>query len=376
MEATQSQLSEYQNQQPRDTYNIAYSIFFLLGAGNLIPWNSFVTAVDYFEYLYPDKHIDKVFSVAYMGSSLTVLALMMCFSSWSKLPGFKLRMNIGQALFVITLMTALVTDWIAQANHKTQVKHDIGYMVIVTALVVCGLADGLAAGSLIGAAGELPGQYMQACIAGNASSGILVCILRIVTKASLPHSPKGLQMSTQIYFIISTFIVFMCIICSNILEKLPENPVDSNRDFMIYVVTLSIFPGYLTEDVKSRFFQDWYPILLITTYNLMGFLGKSLTAIYIPKKITGETWACFARLLLYPLFIVCVHGPKSPRSELPVVFLTATLGFTNGYLTSVPMILAPKLVPVEESEIVGIVMSLFLVIGLATGSVLGWLWNI
>ncbi|KAL7191435.1 hypothetical protein ACSBR2_023503 [Camellia fascicularis] len=338
MEATQSQLSEYQNQQPRDTYNIAYSIFFLLGAGNLIPWNSFVTAVDYFEYLYPDKHIDKVFSVAYMGSSLIVLALMMCFSSWSKLPGFKLRMNIGQALFVITLMTAPVTDWIAQANHKTQVKHDIGYMVIVTVVVVCGLADGLAAGSLIGAAGELPGRYMQACIAANASSGILVCILRIVTKASLPHSPKGLQMSTQIYFIISTFIVFMCIICSNILEKLPENPVDSNRDFMIYVVTLSIFPGYLTEDVKSRFFQDW--------------------------------------LLLYPLFIVCVHGPKSLRSELPVVFLTATLGFTNGYLTSVPMILAPKLVPVEESEIVGIVMSLFLVIGLATGSVLGWLWNI
>ncbi|GMP34778.1 hypothetical protein CsSME_00007509 [Camellia sinensis var. sinensis] len=147
------------------------------------------------------------------------------------------------------------------------------------------------------------------------------------------------------------------------------------RVLMIYVVSLSIFPGYLSEDVKSRFFRDWYPILLITTYNLMDFLGKSLTAIYIPKKITGATWACFARLLLYPLFIVFEHGPKSLRSELPVVFLTAMLRFTNGYLTSVLMILAPKLVPVEESETVGIVMSLFLVIGLATGSVLGWLWN-
>ncbi|XP_028118083.1 equilibrative nucleotide transporter 8-like [Camellia sinensis] len=230
-------------------------------------------------------------------------------------------------------------------------------------------------------------------------------------------------MSTQIYFIISTFIVFMCIICSNIFEKLlviqhyqkqrtmsfklplpgHQNAISTSlsrmgsavepneqpkfwdairnirwtaiRIFMIYVVSLSIFPGYLTEDVKSQFFRDWYPILLITTYNLMDFLGKSLTAIYIPKKITVATWACFARLLLYPLFIVFEHGPKSLRSESPVVFLTATLRFTNGYLTSVLMILAPKLVPVEESETVGIVMSLFLVMGLATGSVLGWLWN-
>lgn len=35
------------------------------------------------------------------------------------------------------------------------------------------------------------------------------------------------------------------------------------------------------------------------------------------------------------------------------------------------MILAPKLVSVEESETVGIVMVLFLVLGLAAGSVVG-----
>ena len=83
-----------------------------------------------------------------------------------------------------------------------------------------------------------------------------------------------------------------------------------------------------------------------------------------------------ARLLFYPLFTACLHGPKWFRSEEFVVLLTFMLGFTNGYLTSVIMILAPKLVPPLEAETVAIVMALFLGIGLVSGSVLGWFWII
>ena len=143
-----------------------------------------------------------------------------------------------------------------------------------------------------------------------------------------------------------------------------------------YIVTLPIFPGYLKENVESRFFRDWYPILLLTTYNVADLLGKCLTPIYVPKSIGKTTWACIARLLFYPMFVACLRGPKWLRSEFVVVALTGCLGLTNGYLTSVLMILAPKLVPYEESELVGIVMTLFLVFGLSVGSCLGWLWNI
>jgi equilibrative nucleoside transporter 1/2/3 len=41
----------------------------------------------------------------------------------------------------------------------------------VAAVVICGLADGIVGGSLIGSAGKLPKQYMQAVFAGTASSG-------------------------------------------------------------------------------------------------------------------------------------------------------------------------------------------------------------
>lgn len=145
---------------------------------------------------------------------------------------------------------------------------------------------------------------------------------------------------------------------------------------LIYIVTLSIFPGFIGEDLESKLLRDWYPVLLITVYNVSDFVGKSLTAVYVPKSIKKAAWACTGRLVFYPLFAACLHGPKWLKTEVPVLVLTSMLGFTNGYLTSVIMILAPKTVPVTEGEIAAIVMILSLGIGLVGGSVLGWVWMI
>ncbi|KAF5776963.1 putative equilibrative nucleoside transporter, MFS transporter superfamily [Helianthus annuus] len=200
-------------------------------------------------------------------------------------------------------------------------------------------------------------------------------------------------------------MVLLCIICTNVLHKLPVirfyrsnrkhidpiQPMSTQSNFWqvvkkirylviavfaIYLVSLSIFPGYLSENVASTYFKDWYPILLITTFNVGDFVGKCLTAVYVPRGSKLVVWWCMSRLLFYPLFVGCVYGPKWMHSEGPVMSLTMMLGVSNGYLTSVLMILAPKLVPVEESEVVGIAMQTFLVVGLVVGSALGWLWNL
>ncbi|GLT53865.1 hypothetical protein SLA2020_271040 [Shorea laevis] len=341
-------------QQPRDTYKIAYIIHFLLGAGNLLPWNALITAVDYFAYLYPTKHVEK---------------------------------------------TGLVTAT-APVTAPTGRQRET-YGVTVASVIVCGLADGLVGGSLIGSAGKLPKEYMQAVFAGTASSGVLVSILRIVTKASLPQTPKGLRTSAHLYFIVGTVILLCCIISCNLLYNLPVMQQHHNRlvedvllsrpkfwsvagkirwpafgIFLIYLVTLSIFPGFLAENLESKFLGDWYPILLITMYNVADLLGKSLTAIYLLNSIRLAAWNCIARLLFYPLFTACLHGPKWLKTEIFVVTLTFMLGLSNGYLTSVFMILAPKSVPVSEAEISAIVMVVFLGLGLVAGSVLGWFWII
>ncbi|MFS7992436.1 putative equilibrative nucleoside transporter [Helianthus anomalus] len=167
-------LKTYDNKEPKDTYNMAYIIHFLLGAGYLVPWNAFITAVDYFQYLYPNKHINKVFSVGYMSAAMAVLFTLMWFSRSSrvKLPSVRTRMNLGQCLFILALMVAPVTDWIVHGK-ETRKTMNIAFVVLVSMVMISGLADGLVGGSLVGATGALPGRYMQAVFAGNATAGMI-----------------------------------------------------------------------------------------------------------------------------------------------------------------------------------------------------------
>ncbi|PNX99401.1 equilibrative nucleotide transporter 1-like protein [Trifolium pratense] len=100
---------------PQDKYHLAYITYFILGFGYLLPWNAFITAVDYFSYLYPQASVDRIFAgrVGFYG----------------------------------------------------------GFYVTVGSVGLSGVADALVQGSIVGSAGELPERYMQAVIAGTAASG-------------------------------------------------------------------------------------------------------------------------------------------------------------------------------------------------------------
>ncbi|CAD5188010.1 unnamed protein product [Musa acuminata subsp. malaccensis] len=390
---------------PKDVFHVAYAVYFTLGAGFLLPWNAFITAVDYFSYLYPDAPVDRVFSVSYM---LTCLLFLLVIVGWAHLSSAPLRINAGLALFVVSLLIVPVMD----AAYVRGVRGlYASYDVTVGAVVLSGIADALVQGGVIGSAGELPERYMQAVVAGTAASGVLVSALRVITKAIYPQDDSGLRKSANLYFIVSIVVMAICIVCYNIADRLPvvqyykDIKVQAMKEernekgpksgsawrstlwhivgrikwsgfgiSLIYIVTLSIFPGYITEDVHSDVLKDWYPIILIAGYNVFDLVGKSLTAVYLLENTNVAVACCVGRLLFYPLFLGCLHGPKFFRTEIPVTILTCLLGLTNGYLTSVLMILAPKSVPIQHSETAGIVIVLFLVIGLAAGSIVSWFW--
>lgn len=393
---------------PKDSFHLAYIVYFTLGLGFLLPWNTFITAVDYFAYLYPLTSVDRTFSVFYMISSLAVLFLIICFANM--LSGGSHRINSGLGLFLIALLVVPVVDW-------AWVKGERGvygaFDATVAAVTLSGVADALAQSGIIGSAGQMPERYMQAVFAGTAASGVLVSAMRIITKSIYPQDADGLRKSANLYFAVSIIVMVMCVICYNIAHKLPvvqyyvnlknkavkeeksEKDLISRSNwrttlwnifgiikwnasgvYIIYLVTLSIFPGYITEDVHSTALKDWYPVILIAGYNIFDLVGKSLTAAWLLENDNIAVLASFGRLLFYPLFLGCLHGPEIFRTELPVVVLTCLLGLTNGYLTSVLMILTPKKVPIQHSESAGIVMVMFLGLGLASGSVVSWFWVI
>ncbi|KZV27446.1 equilibrative nucleotide transporter 8 [Dorcoceras hygrometricum] len=338
-----------------------------------------------------------------MGSSLLVLILLLSWDIFRNSLSLRFRMNLGFSMLVLSLMVTPIMGWSWRRNGR-MLCSDAAFDMVVASVFVCGIGDGLVGGSLVGSAGQLPKQYMQAIFAGTASSGVMISTLRIITKASLPQTPRGLKTSAQFYFIVSSVILLICLICCNLLCKLrvmqhhytnlqdgfPPPGLSRPRFlriltkirwpgfgiFMIYTVTLSIFPGFLAENLESKILRDWYPVMLIATYNLSDFVGKSLTGIYVMGGISKATWGCMLRILFYPLFIACFRGPEWLRTEAPVVVLTVMLGLTNGYLTSVIMILTPKVVSPQESEVAAIVMSVMLGLGLAAGSVMGWFWII
>ncbi|CAI9300192.1 unnamed protein product [Lactuca saligna] len=394
-------LSESNSKIPEDSYHLAYIIYFILGTGYLIPWNAFITAVDYFSYLYPDASVDRVFAVVYMVVGLISLLVIIFYADKSH--SF-VRINVGLGLFVVSLLVVPVMD---VTYIKGQVGVYGGFYVSVAAVALAGLADALVQGGVIGAAGEMPERYMQAVVAGTAASGVLISILRIFTKAVYSQDAEGLRKSANLYFLVSIIVMIICIVLHNIAHRLPvikhynelkiqavntekeeKGAVTGAREIMgavkwygigviiLYVVTLAIFPGYITEDVHSEILNDWYPIILIAAFNVCDLIGKCLTAVYVVENAKVAIGASFARLLFFPVYLACLHGPMVLRTEIPVTIVTCLLGLTNGYLTSCLLMVGPKTVPLQHAETAGTVLVLFLVLGLACGSVVSWFWVI
>lgn len=154
---------------PQDTFHFAYIIYFTLGLGFLLPWNAFITAVDYFSYLYPEASVDRIFAVAYMLVGLLCLLIIVFYAHKSDA---YVRINVGLGLFVVAMLVAPVMDAV---YIKGRVGLYDGFYITVGAVALSGLADGLVQGGLIGAAGELPERYMQAIVAGTAGSGKFLC---------------------------------------------------------------------------------------------------------------------------------------------------------------------------------------------------------
>jgi equilibrative nucleoside transporter 1/2/3 len=146
--------------------------------------------------------------------------------------------------------------------------------------------------------------------------------------------------------------------------------------FGVYVVTLAIFPGFLVEDITSDALGDWYPILLMATFNAADVVGKFMPT-HPRLREDGPTLlrAVSLRACFIPVFGACALGSnESLRSEGVIVTLTAALGLSSGYLATAAMVAAPKRVTQSEQEPAGTIMVFWLIGGLSVGALCGWLW--
>lgn len=153
--------------------------------------------------------------------------------------------------------------------------------------------------------------------------------------------------------------------------------------FYVFFISILVFPAVSSgihsvnensgNPITTKYFA---PVTSFLMYNVADFCGRLITAcVQIPgptSRVLPLLVVC--RSIMVPLVMFCNYQPRNHLHTVlfnddtyPVVF-NCLLGLTNGYLGTLPMIYGPKIVPRELAEATGVLMSFFLVLGLAVGS--------
>lgn len=153
--------------------------------------------------------------------------------------------------------------------------------------------------------------------------------------------------------------------------------------FYVYFISIIIFPAIssgiesVTKDSGSLWTDKYFtPLTCFLLYNFADWCGRQITVwIQVPgPKSKLLPTMVLLRTLLVPIFMLCNYQPRMHITRVlfaqdvyPVIF-TVLLGFSNGYLSTLSIIYGPKVTPQELSESAGVLMMLFLQLGLAMGA--------
>ena len=139
---------------PKDRW--AYAVFLCLGVGSLLPWNAFVTAVDYYQHFYPQFHPDRTIPVLYMTINVVVTGLLVKFGSAIDL---NTKILFGFSGYTVAMFGVPVLDRVLFPSSSIDSSQDMMAMIVTMAFVgLIAVANGFVQGSLFGLCGPLPPQ--------------------------------------------------------------------------------------------------------------------------------------------------------------------------------------------------------------------------
>lgn len=156
--------------------------------------------------------------------------------------------------------------------------------------------------------------------------------------------------------------------------------------FTVFVVTLAVFPG-ITSAIGSsnpelgRFFRDLFTPFTLILFNSGDFVGRLLASRWHSTSARRVLWASLARLVFFPLLMLCNLRNEHGDVITHVVFTSdvLSLGFllacavTNGLVSTLALMHYPRLLRTnKEKELGGTVMFFVLSVGLTAGSLMSF----
>lgn len=269
-------------------------------------------------------------------------------------------------------------------------------------------------------------EYTQAIMAGQGVAGVLPCIAQIASVLAVPEKkdgavplPQTSSTSAFIYFTTAVVVASSTLVAflyhlrrksrmedQSTDESDPMLPGEEDQKpanvsllalskklrwigssvFLCFAVTM-VFPVFTAKidsvnnhDNSSRFFQPaiFIPVAFLF-WNTGDLIGR--TIVLIPRlSLAHHPRILFlftiSRVVFIPLYLLCNIRDRGAviSSDFFYLFIVQLLfGVSNGYLGSICMMSAAQWVSEDEREASGAFMSLMLVGGLATGSLLSFL---
>lgn len=365
----------FKQYEPRDKYNLAYIVFYLLGINTLIPWSFFITADDYWMYKFREIHENSTEGTNYtrlenvqertdlqasftsylsVASALPNTLFLIVNAFISKRVPLRLRM-VGSQCTILLLFIA-TTALVKVNTDKWQDK-----FLLITLLTVAfvNAASAIFGGSLMGIVGRFSPKYITAMSSGQALGGIFTALTEICS-LWIGASPV---LSGLVYFIIGDVILFLSLLAYIFLERaaffkhhmvqrLPEKvEVDFSITgevtfpqshivsytrivkriwpygisvFLVFFISLSVYPA-VTVLIESQYkgkghaWNDIYfvPVVTYLIFSSGDYIGRILSGVLQwPKNKPWQVMVLsIARVIFIPALLFC---NAQPRHHLPV----------------------------------------------------------
>ncbi|KAK6917442.1 Equilibrative nucleoside transporter, partial [Dillenia turbinata] len=380
---------------------IAIVVCFILGLGQLIPWNSITTIMDYYyqwNYVLTRKvtlffwgyHPSRVHTLVYQPFALgtiTILALYEAKTDTRK------RNLLGRVLYTVCTLMLIILDL------ATSGKGGIGPYKGICAMVACfGVGDGLVQGGMVGDLSFMDPHFLQSYTAGLAASGALTSGLRLIAKAAFENSSNGLRKRTMMFLTMATLFVLSCLLLyAFFFPRLPiikyyhsKAASEGSKTVCADLAAAggqthtsprrtkhqgTIFKSLRAEDDEKH--EERLSNKQLLLQNIDYILGTLFVWDLISRYIRlipclklesrkGLMIAILSRFLLIPAFyFTAKYGAQGW-----IIMLVSVLALSHGYLTICVLTIAPKGYKAREQNALGNFLSIFLIFGISSGVVL------
>ncbi|KAA0720180.1 Equilibrative nucleoside transporter 2 [Triplophysa tibetana] len=353
------------------------AIFFLLGMGTLLPWNFFITAMNYFTGRLNGIGSSNVTEQAdpdpYMFNNLSVLIAQLPLLLFTFLNSFLYQLIAEKVRIAGSLVFILLLFILTASLVKVEMTQDHFFSITMATIWLINMFGAVLQGSLFGLVSKLPPRYNSLFMSGQAVAGIFSGIAMLLSNILETDS----ESSALGYFItpcVATLLTLCCyLILPHLVESLTlvkvklndESGLEANGKAVltesdsescnklyehkqepteekstvpqvfkkiwvmascvtcVFAVTLSVFPAITVKTKPKGFFEGkekiFLPLCSFIVFNVMDWIGRSLTSrIQWPSKQSRLfPLLVLLRVVFIPALMLC---NVQPRNYLPVLF--------------------------------------------------------